>query len=780
MTEDKEGKLSLGKNDSGEGNSDGFDVSPVINNIMGYMDEDKEGFFGSLLKKNKQPAAAEEAAAEEAFAPHEEAGDGAPVIGGGFVRDNEAAAQTENLFEAPAAENVSAGEGAYPQPQETAPEEDFEGAVIGGEYEDGSGEEFFPANEAAAEAFPEPAEEEEQEEEEGLQPEYTPDENNSGSAFTMRTLDDRNKSKAPTKQPEYIERGDEDRIAASIAKLKSGLTVRAVLLFFSTIFSIFITTANDLELPLAAVFDRTVNPSAYLFTNTILGIVSIGFAYSMVIMGIKNLVKLKPDSDSLAAMNILAACIAGLVTLFDPESLKASFFHLYTAAAILGMFVNTLCKLSVATRAERNFKLLRSTKSVYALRHENEETTAYLTNNKTEGQGEIALMRKTDFVRDFIKNSYSSDLSDLFAEKTAPLILGVAIAAGVLSLIFDTHAVAIQEKIFVFLASVSGALSLCSSFSLTAVVNIPLASAGRKVLSQNGALLGYSSVEDYANSGNVLFDAEQLFPKGSIHFSNMKVLDVISVDHTVLYSASLAKAGRLFSLPAFEKMLGGTLEGLYAVRGFVEEDGEGVSGTIAGKKMLLGSRELMKRNKIEGLPPIAAEENFASDGCVMYLAVFGRAAAMFNLRPEADSETGDSLKALQNEGVEVYVRCPDGILTRDYIAKLYGLRPEKIHMLRPRAEGDTSWLTAPAESLSASMFCSGDISAFALLIAEARRVKFAANLGVAIQYGQMLLGGVITVLMMLSGRFGLVTPTLSIVFGLVFFAATMLVQKIKS
>ena len=775
MTEDKEGKLSLGKNDSGENSGEGIDVSPVINNIMGYMDEDREGFFGGLLKKNKQP----ESAPEEAFAPHEEAADSSPVIGSGSAFSQENRDASEEAFqENPAPGSVFENAGAYEAPQPA--EEGFEGAVIGGDYEDGSEEGYFPADEFPAdEAFGD-VPEEAPAETEGLQPEYTPNENDAGAAFTMRTLDDRNKSKAPTKQPEYIEPGDEDRIAASIAKLKNSLTVRTVLLFFSTIFSIFITTANDLELPLAAVFDRNVNPSAYLFTNTILGIVSIGFAYSMIIMGIKNLVKLKPDSDSLAALNLIAACIAGLVTLFDPESLKASFFHLYTSAAILGMLINTLGKLSVATRAERNFKLLRTTESIYALRHENEETTAYLTNNKTAGQGEIALMRKTDFLRDFIKNSYSSDISDLFAEKTAPIILGIAIAAGVLSLIFDTNAVTVQENVFVFLASVSGALSLCSSFALTAVVNIPLASAGRKVLAQNGALLGYSSVEDYADSGNVLFDAEQLFPKGSIRFSNMKVIGVVDVDHSVLYAASLAKAGRLFSLPAFEKMLGGTLEGLYAVRGFVEEEGEGVSGTIAGKKMLLGSRELMKRSKIEGLPPIAVEENFASDGCVMYLAVNGRTAAMFSLRPEADSNTGASLRALQNEGVEIYVRCPDGIMTRDYIAAIYGLKPEKIHMLRPRAEGDTSWLTAPAESLSASMFCSGDVSAFALLIAEARRVKLAANLGIAIQYGQMILGGLITVLMMLSGSFGLITPTLSIVFGLVFFAATLLVQKIKS
>ena len=153
---------------------------------------------------------------------------------------------------------------------------------------------------------------------------------------------------------------------------------------------------------------------------------------------------------------------------------------------------------------------------------------------------------------------------------------------------------------------------------------------------------------------------------------------------------------------------------------------------------------------------------------------------MFVIRPDGDEETGKSLRALQEENVEIYVRCPDGILTRDYIAYMYGLKPEKVHMLRPRAEGDNSRMTEPAESLSASMFCSGGISAFALLIAEARKVRYAANLGIAIQYGQMALGGLIAIVLMLSGHFSFVTPTVAIVFGLLFFGATLLVQKLKS
>ena len=310
-------------------------------------------------------------------------------------------------------------------------------------------------------------------------------------------------------------------------------------------------------------------------------------------------------------------------------------------------------------------------------------------------------------------------------------------------------------------------------------MNIPLASAGRRSIEKKGALLGYSSVEEFADAGNVLFDAEQLFPKSSIRFSNMKMLGNVPVDYSVMYAASLAKAGELFTLPAFEKMVGG-LDGLYAVKALTNEDGEGISGTIAGRRMLLGSRELMKRSNIEGLPAIGAEENFAGDGCVMYLAVSGRAAAMFVLSPAADEDTGSSLKALTGEGVEVYIRCPDGILTRDYIAQMYGLKADKVHILRPGAERDTSWITRPADSLSASMFCAGGISAFAMLIAEARRVKYAANIAIAIQYGQVILGGIITVLLMLTHKFRLVTPTVAMVFCLVFLGVTLIVQKLKS
>ena len=66
-----------------------------------------------------------------------------------------------------------------------------------------------------------------------------------------------------------------------------------------------------------------------------------------------------------------------------------------------------------------------------------------------------------------------------------------------------------------------------------------------------------------------------------------------------------------------------------------------------------------------------------------------------------------------------------------------------------------------------------------MLITAAKRVKSSANLGIAIQYGELALGVATAAIMMMAGRFGQVSPTVAIVFNLSFLAATLLFQKIR-
>lgn len=600
--------------------------------------------------------------------------------------------------------------------------------------------------------------------------EYFPDENNKGGSFTMRTIDDADPKKSESRQAEYQRRSDEELIGGQIARLGNQLGVRAAVLLFTSVFSTFIAIANDLGLTLSPVFDRTVNPSAYTFTNTLLAIISVGFSYSVITMGFKSLLRGTPDSDTLVSVNMLAAIISGMATLFEPEAMKMSYFHIYTPAAITLLLFNTLGKLSVIRRTKRNFEFISKTRSFTAVQQVRVEQCG---NAGEAAVSELAYLKETDFVKDFMKNSYSSDLSDMFAKKTVMSILLSAAAVGVLSLATDRNASSIQERLFVILAAISGTLSMCSSFSLTLAANRPLAMASKKALEHSGVLLGYSSVEEHADVDSLLTDASALFPTGCVEFAHLKLLGKVAVDRAIVYAASLAYAGGSVTRPAFYKMLRGD-ESLILPVTSCAADGVGISGVVEQKQMLFGSREMMERRGIAGLPSEDAENAFA-DGCgVMYLAVSGSSVMMFAVRLSAQRSAVKWIRELEKERVRLHVRSTDGFVTRELIARLYGIRPLTVRLLPPSANADK-----PAESLSASMFCTGHISAFALLIVAAKRVKHAANIGVAVQYGSMLLGLAVSVIMMAMGAFLQITPTLVVLYNLVFLLLTEFLQSRK-
>lgn len=604
--------------------------------------------------------------------------------------------------------------------------------------------------------------------------------NTRGSAFMLRTDEDDDESKRPTKQSEYMKREDKEKIAKQISQLKSNLTVRAAVLLFASVFSLFITVANDLSLPLAAVFDRTVNPSAYLFTNTILGIIAVGFSYSVITMGIKSIFNRRPDSDSIAAINILVAIIAGLVTLFDPESLKASFFHLYTSASIVGLLCNTLGKLCVVRRTQRNFEFVSETDNFSAVQLvDDDQTVAYLTNGTAGKRKELATLRRTGFIRDFMKNSYSSDLADRYAEKTAPLMLAAALIVGLLSIVFEKNSAGAAEKLFVFLASVSGTLSICSSVALTLIVNLPMANASKKLVNYSGVMLGYSSVEEFAEVNSVVIDAGHLFPTGTVDFVNLKMLGSTMIDEGIVYAASMASAGKSVTQPAFYKMLRGKLDMMLPVKGCTAEDNMGVTGWIENKRVLLGNRELMEKHGIDGLPPEGAEDSFADGNCVMYLAVSGRASMMFAVRLSIGPSAERWVQEMEDESMEIHVRCSDGFITRELLAQMLDISASTIRLLPSNCDDDCENIMNYEDSVSASMFCSGHLPSFSMLLIAAKRLKFVANLGVAVQYGAMILGIVISAIMMITGSFSQITPTIVIIYNLAFLLLTHLMQSMK-
>ena len=605
--------------------------------------------------------------------------------------------------------------------------------------------------------------------------------------FVLKTNDEDEENEETPKgekkvsgQKEFESFDEAPKILGDILQVKNNLLVRLVVLLFTGIFSTLITVANDFELPLIKTFDRSISPSAYLFTNTILGLISIAVSYTVLLAGIKNLFKRKADCDSIAAVSVFVSVISGIITLFDPETLRDGHFHVYISAAIVGLIFNTIGKLMIVRRTEQNFRYVAGEYERYAVKTvDNENVASNFTRGSLNDFPELATMRKTEFVDDFMKNSYSSDVADSFAQKTSPLILIAGAVIGLISFLFDKTAADFTTKIFTALAAFSGTVAMCSSVSLMLVVNVPLSRSSKKFLRFSGVMLGYSAVEEFADTNSVLVEAEQLFPNGMVDFVNLKMLSTNSVEECILMAASLAcQAGSILK-PTFYKMLRGKTEMLYPVESYIYEDGLGLSGWIENKRILLGTRELMQNHSIDGLPSLAKEKEYAKNGNTpIYLSISGVVSTLFVAQINPSLSVSRWLQEFEKEGITTVIRTIDGFLSIDFLAKLFDVSKSSLKLLPFRYHRDYEKETEYVPRMSSSIICSGHFPSFAMLIIGAKRLKMVSNLGIAVQFGAVVLGAVLALIMMITGAFSQITPSVVLCYNLVFVLLTLFIPKI--
>lgn len=582
-----------------------------------------------------------------------------------------------------------------------------------------------------------------------------------------------------TGQTEFKKFDDAEKVLGSIIQVKSNLVLRLCVLLFTGIFSTFITVANDLELPLIKTFDRTITPAAYLFTNTVLGLISIAVCYNVMLAGMKSLFKRKADNDTIAALGIFVTVIAGIINLFDPESIRDSVYHVYISAAIVGLIFNTLGKLMIVKRTERNFRYVAGDFERYAVTSVDDEETAENFTRGSVAEPKIAAMRKTEFVDNFMKNSYTADISDEYSKKVSPYILIAGIVIALLSLIFDKGAANMKERLFIALAAFSGTVTMCSSFAVMLIVNVPLARATKKYLQYSAVMLGYSSVDEFADTNSLLVDAEQLFPNGSIELANLKLLSAISIEDCILMAASLSCQSGSVLRSTFYKMLRGKTELLYPVESYIYEDGLGLSGWIENKRVLLGTRELMENHSIDGLPSEAKEKEYTKGNVAVYLSISGITAAMFVIEVSPNLSVTRWLQELELEGITTVIRTVDGFLSQRFLSDLFDIESDSVKLLSFRYHKDYESETEYVPRQASSMLCSGHFPSFAMLVIGAKRLKFTTKLGASVMYGATILAGLIALIMMLAGSFVQLTPTLVLVYNLVVTGAALLVQHIK-
>lgn len=583
------------------------------------------------------------------------------------------------------------------------------------------------------------------------------------------------------KQHELEDENDYEDVKRDILSLKNNLLIRIGMLLAMGLFSGLITFANDMSLPILKTFDRSVTPGAYLFTNTILGLASIGVAYNVVTNGIKNLFKRKPDGDTLAALGIFVTVVSGIATLFKPETMRDGFFHVYVSAAIFGLIFNTAGKLTTVNQALHNLEYVHEDYKKYVVcRVDNELAAGKLTQGAMyeEDYPELAVMKRTSFVKDYMKTCYAVNGSDRFVKKISPFVLILGLLSAAATLIIYKHGSGIVPRIYAALGTFSGILTLCGAYGVLAAVNSPITRINKKLMPYSSVIIGANAGDEFNDVNSAIISAEKLFPNGAADFVGIKPLSDVSAEECILMAASVAcKSGSVLKT-SFMGMVRGDKSLLYPIDKYLVEDKMGVSAWIDNKRVLFGSREFMEKHMISDLPDIKREKAIAKNHIPVYISVSGEAKALFVVKLETLPTISEAMQEIEGEGITLVIKSSDGFINESMISKMFDVMESSVKILPFRYNQDFEEETKARKEVSSPMICSGHFTSFVKLISGAKKLKFGIDMGLMIQLCGVILGGIMGLIMLLSGNFAKVTPTFVLVYNIMFLLANLILGKI--
>lgn len=201
----------------------------------------------------------------------------------------------------------------------------------------------------------------------------------------------------------------------------------------------------------------------------------------------------------------------------------------------------------------------------------------------------LLLNRPTALVKGFLRQSFSPRAADAVVQKLCWGLGGAALVCAVVAGVKGGGVISA-------LSGLAAALSLSAPLAATLVYALPT-SLMQQATSRCGAVVpGPSAVETLGSANTVLLSARELFPTGSVRLHGIKTFEKERIDIAILYAASLLSPSCETLRGVFMGMLDNNEKLLAGVENASVEIGYGFTGWIEHCRVLLGSREMMKRH----------------------------------------------------------------------------------------------------------------------------------------------------------------------------------------
>ena len=513
----------------------------------------------------------------------------------------------------------------------------------------------------------------------------------------------------------------------------SKLLIRFIISLIFAVPLLIISMGHMVGMPLPHLIDPMMNPFNFGIVQLILTLPVVMAGYKFYQVGIKNLIQLSPNMDSLIAIGTLTAFFYSVFGIYKITQGDASYaMHLYfeSAAVIL-----TLITLGKYLEAVSKGKTSQAIKALMGLAPK----TATIERNGRELEvpieevvvGDLVLVKpgeKLPVDGEVIEGSTAIDESMLTGESipvektVGSLVIGASInktgfikykatkvgrdtaLAQIVKLVEDAQGskapiakmadiisayfvpivigLAILSSVAWLLAGETGVFAL-SIFISVLVIACPCAlglatptaiMVGTGKGAEYGVLIkGGEALETTHKLSTIIFDKT-----GTITEGKPKVTDIVttnlSEEQLLIYAASAEKGSEH---PLGEAIVRAAIDRGYQLcelQSFNAIPGHGIEVGIQGKQMLLGNKKLMIEKTIDVSSLSETSDQLAYDGKTpMYMAIDGQLAGIIAVADTVKESSKKAIETLHQMGIKVAMITGDNQKTADAIARQVGI-----------------------------------------------------------------------------------------------------------
>ena len=513
----------------------------------------------------------------------------------------------------------------------------------------------------------------------------------------------------------------------------SKLLIRFIISLIFAVPLLIISMGHMVGMPLPHLIDPMMNPFNFGIVQLILTLPVVMAGYKFYQVGIKNLIQLSPNMDSLIAIGTLTAFFYSVFGIYKITQGDASYaMHLYfeSAAVIL-----TLITLGKYLEAVSKGKTSQAIKALMGLAPK----TATIERNGRELEvpieevvvGDLVLVKpgeKLPVDGEVIEGSTAIDESMLTGESipvektVGSVVIGASInktgfikykatkvgrdtaLSQIVKLVEDAQGskapiakmadiisayfvpivigLAILSSVAWLLAGETGVFAL-SIFISVLVIACPCAlglatptaiMVGTGKGAEYGVLIkGGEALETTHKLSTLIFDKT-----GTITEGKPKVTDIVttnlSEEQLLIYAASAEKGSEH---PLGEAIVRAAIDRGYQLcelQSFNAIPGHGIEVSIQGKQILLGNKKLMIEKTIDVSSLSETSDQLAYDGKTpMYMAIDGQLAGIIAVADTVKESSKKAIETLHQMGIKVAMITGDNQKTADAIARQVGI-----------------------------------------------------------------------------------------------------------